>query len=201
LIAEMILDRKEEDLLSKFADGKEPKTTEKMFVQGLIISIISILLCVVALCSASFAWFNETTQSNGNVLTTGSFELSVAVTGIGSGGVTERNIEVIEIVDRKGTLICTLPESGQYRVTLTLSDASKAKGHCIVTIGGVEKRTETIIGIGTANKEEYAENSPLTFIIETSVADTVVEFSPVWGVVAQPDLEADKIYSVTELWK
>lgn len=188
--------------MRKFADGKESKTTEKVFVQGVIISIISILLCVVAFCSASFAWFNETTQSNGNMVTTGSFELSVAVKGLASDGVTETtDVEVTEAVDSKGTWICILPEIGRYKVTLTLSDASKAKGHCIVNVGGIEKRTETVIGPETANKDGYTENSPLTFIIETTAVNTTVEFTPVWGASVQPDIEADEIYLVTDLWK
>ena len=42
------------------------------------------------------------------------------------------------------------------------------------------------------------ENTPFSFTLETNGTDTVVEFFVKWGVVAAPDLEKQKAYSVDE---
>ena len=180
------------------ANIKDVKVTDRSFLQGIIISVLSVLLSIVALCSATFAWLNETTESNRQILTPGSFDLTVSIVDVDGDDVAETPVEATNATNSARTFRYSLPEPGQYTVTLVLDEKSTAKGHCIVTINGIEKRTDVIIGDATANKDDYKENSPFSFVIETTEQDTVVEFSPVWGMVDYPDIKANESHSADQ---
>ena len=185
-------------MLKNFLTSNNEKITDKAFLQSLFISVISILLCLVALCSMSYAWFTEGTSSSSNTLMSGSFALDISVSQSDNDVATASAIVVSEVSGEKGIYTCTLPTSGKYLVTLTCGD-STAKGHCTVKINGCEKNTAVIIGASTANKGSYAINDPFAFTIQTTENDTVVEFRPVWG-VAVPDIEKNQTYP-TDAWK
>ena len=65
--------------MKNFFECKDEKITEKAFSQSLIISVVSILLCIVALCSMTYAWFTAETTSSSNTLTSGSFDVTVDI--------------------------------------------------------------------------------------------------------------------------
>ena len=60
-------------------DSKDEKLTEKAFIQSVVISVVGILLCIVALCSATFCWFTGGTENNSNTLVSGSFDVTITV--------------------------------------------------------------------------------------------------------------------------
>ena len=181
--------------MKSFFTSNDEKITEKAFSQSLIISVVSILLCLVALCSMTFAWFTEGVSSGGNTLVSGTFGLHKPIVKT-TVGETD-----IEVTGENGVYSCTLPANGTYLVTLTCGD-STAKGHCIVKINGYEKNTDAIIGASTANKDvyPYTENDPFTFQISTSTEDVTVEFHAAWGVVVSPNIKKDVTYSSVD-WK
>ena len=179
--------------MKNFFDCKDEKITEKAFFQSLIISVVSILLCLVALCSMTYAWFTGETSSGENTIKSGCFDLDISVTQSNQGTATAGIIEPTDKNEENGNCIYKL-SSGTYVVVLNLNTSSTAKGHCIVEIGNVEKHTDVIIGQNTANPEEYIKNSPFTFTLVIKEENTVVSFKPHWGINADPFVKVnDKI--------
>ena len=163
-------------------DAKNEKITEKAFSQGLIISILSILLCIVALCSVTYAWFIGETSSGDNTLVSGSFEIVSAVS-------TSTSV----VSGTNGKYILEAPD--KYLVTITPDNAT-AKGYCVIKIDGVEYRTNVIVTSDTKDEIYSTVTSPFTFTIDTTKANTIVEIEAHWGIPADPmidNLEVIKI--------
>ena len=181
-----------------FFNSNDEKITEKAFSSGLIISVISILLCIVMLCSMTYAWFSTETTSSSNTVVAGSFDVDVSVSVSTENGDTEsEEILLTKVEYKNNTYSCVLPEANTcYTVTFDLKDDASIKGYCIVEINGVRRTTEVIVGEDTVNKGEYQDNSPLTFDIKTVEADTVVEFTAMWGVSADPYIYGGQTYTV-----
>ena len=179
-------------------DSKDEKISDKAFMQSVVISVIGILLCIVALCSATFCWFTDGTQSNSNTLTSGSFGLQIEVvkgnataqadTGT-AGGTQAEQIEVKSDTENSGVFVCNLPEAGTYTVKLSLTKDSTVKGHCLVWVGdGEAMHTDAVIGAQTANNEGAAVTNPFVFTITVTEA-TEVRFEPRWGIAVKPDIQ------------
>ena len=173
--------------MKNFFDCKNEKITEKAFSQSLIISVISILLCLVALCSMTYAWFTGSTSSGNNTLVSGSFDVDISVFQVEGGVVSANAIEAIPNTEGKYTYEL---QPGTYEITLKLTDTSTVKGHCVVTIGnGAEQHTDAIIGNNTANVDESTtKTDPFTFKI-TVTEVTTVTLEPRWGVVVNADID------------
>lgn len=170
--------------MKNFFDCKDEKITEKAFSQSLIISVVSILLCLVALCSMTYAWFTGSTSSGNNTLVSGSFNVDITVTLVGDG--TTRNIDAVS--DNEGKYTYTL-QPGTYEISFMLTETSTVKGHCVVTIGNnAAQHTAAIIGTNTANVENEEITDPFKFKITLTEAMTVV-LEPRWGVVVNADID------------
>lgn len=171
--------------MHKFFNSKDEKLTEKAFSQGLLVSVLSILLCIIALCSITYAWFVGESTSTGNTLVSGSFDLIITVTKDGT------DYSVTEEANNDGVWICNFDEGGIYIVNLELKEGSSVKGHCLVKVGDdAVKHTDAII------KTDSTDNS-FSFSI-TVTEGTVVTFEPRWGVVVEPDIEDDGVYPMPE---
>ncbi len=170
--------------MKNFFDCKDEKITERAFSQSLFISVLSILLCLVALCSMTYAWFTGETSSKANTLTSGSFDLTVSVDGV---TVTE---------DDKGVWHATLDKIGRtYQVTLTLTEESSVKGHCIVKVGtDTPKRT----GVIMRTQAENGENSDSFVFTITVTESTTVTFEPCWGVAVNSEIDDGGEYLISE---
>ena len=168
--------------MKNFFECKDEKITEKAFSQSLIISVVSILLCLVALCSMTYAWFTGSTSSGNNTLTSGSFDVTVSISKT-DGDVSTASIPVV-FADGK----YTLTEAGTYTVTLTPTDDTTVKGYCVVTINEETAKSQRTIVITNDKTEstEYTKNAPFTFKIVTTESNTVVEIEAHWGVPADP---------------
>ena len=173
--------------MKNFFDCKDEKITEKAFSQSLIISVVSILLCLVALCSMTYAWFTAETTSSSNTLIAGSFDVDISVSQVEGGVASANAIEAISNTEGKYTYEL---QPGTYEITLKLTDTSTVKGHCVVTIGnGAEQHTDAIIGDNTANvAENTPKTNPFTFKI-TVTEKTTVTLEPRWGVVVNADID------------
>ena len=165
--------------------SNDEKISEKAFSQSIIISVVSILLCIVMLCSLTYAWFTSETSSSSNTLMSGTFDVTINVYKVIDGVATTSTIEAES--NNEGKYSNTL-EYGTYEISLKLTEESTVKGHCIVTIGNaVAQHTAAIIGTNTANAENAAITNPFTFRI-TVTETTKVILEPRWGVVVEPDI-------------
>lgn len=140
--------------------------TDKAFSRLIISSILAIIVCIFALCGATFAWFTSSTTSENNNIKSGIFELDVSITDE-----TLTDVTVTKFSD--GIQSCTLGANGTYTVTLDVSDtATVSRGHCIVTIETTDYKTESIY---------LADDRSLSFTIVTADRDVSVSFDAVWG--------------------
>ncbi len=166
--------------MKNFFDCKDEKITEKAFSQSLLISAFSILLCLVALCSMTYAWFTSETTSTGNTLVSGSFDLVITVTK------DNTDYHVTADANNDGVWNCNLTDAGTYTVTLKFKEGSSVKGHCVVKVGdGDFKHTAAITNT----------DPTMTFFI-TVTEKTPVVFEPIWGIVVDPDIENGDAYPV-----
>ena len=146
------------------------KLTDKAFSRLMLTSALGILVCIMCLCSASWAWFSTDISNDSNTLCTGKFDLCVAITDANGAPVT-----VSERDD--GTSVCTLGEAGPYTVTLTVTeDTTVTKGFCSIKVAGTSYQTASINADDTN-----------TFVF-TLDAGTTVTFSPAWGLPASADV-------------
>ena len=160
-------------------DCKDEKITEKAFLQSLIISVVSILLCIVALCSVTYAWFTDEMTSGSNTLMSGFFDVTVNIVKTDDNAATASEAVMLE----NGKY--TLTEAGTYTVTLTPTNETTVKGYCIVTVNGKDEYRTKVIVCEKAINEVYTEsNAPFSFTITTDEANTVVEIVAYWGIPA-----------------
>ena len=155
---------------------KGEKLTEKAFSHSLLVSVISILMCVVALCSITYAWFTTNVSSGENVIESSRFSLDISV--FNANG----DLNVTENPD--GTYSCTFEAAGTYTVILQLTDDTTAtKGYCEFIINSTEKKqTESISRDATFGVEKF------TVTVEIASDNTVIVFSPKWGISASADI-------------
>ena len=174
--------------MKNFFDIKNEKTTEKAFSQSLIVSVISIFLCLVALCSVTYAWFVGGASSDSNTLVSGSFDITVSVSYLNEQTSALEDVTVLPDPNNRGGYLCALNRKGKYTVSLKLTGESTVKGHCEVTVeGDSPKQTDAIIGPKTQNQDNRELTDPFTFTIEVD-GPTTVTFEPRWGIVAKPDI-------------
>ena len=170
--------------MKKFFDSNNEKLSDKAFTQSIAISVISILICLVALCSATYAWFTDETSTNGNTLTSGSFDLHIlSVTQVSDNASAASNIEITP--DGIGYR-CHLTE-GTYTVTLQLTAESTAKGHCMVRLGDTVQYTNVIL----RSQADGADDRFTFTLVVPQAAD--VYFEPRWGMAAESDIEVSRL--------
>lgn len=183
--------------MKNFFDTKEEKISEKAFSHTLLVSVISILVCLVALCSMTYAWFNGSTSSSSNTLASGSFDVTISVVRLDENGAEAGELDVVADPARTGVYTCQLDAKGTYRVTLNLTKESNAKGHCLVAVGkDSAKHTAAIIGDQTKNCENMEKSDPFTFTVEVQ-EPTTVTLEPRWGMVVEPDIVNKGAYPVS----
>lgn len=181
-------------------EEKTQKISDKMFMQSLLLTVLGLVMCLVMLCSTTFAWFSSASGSGQNKIQSATFNLTVSMTqGEGNGVAGANAIEPIVLNPKSGVSHYVL-NAGTYAVLLTLGDGASAKGHCIVEIGGVRRHTVALIGDSTANKEGYEVNSPFTFHLVIAENETEVIFTPCWGIHIDPTIQANETYS-SDAWQ
>lgn len=158
------------------------KLTEKAFSRLMLTGVLGILVCIVCLCSATWAWFNTSTSAGDNKLGSGIFALDVSVAD-------ESTAEVAIFKQKDGSTLCTLSGAGRYNVTLTIAEKSTVtKGFCVLSAKGVRHSTAPIYNSGSKS---------LTFTLNADEPNLSIIFIPAWGTPASNDLiEENEIFAI-----
>ena len=83
---------KKPDLIEKM-NKAEDKITDKAFSRAVITSVFGIIVCLIMLGSATWAWFAKETTSASNAINTGNFTAQVVIYS------TEEQTETVDGVD------------------------------------------------------------------------------------------------------
>lgn len=141
------------------------KLTDKAFSRMMLTSVLGILVCLVCLCSATWAWFTADVSNNSNTIGTGQFDLEVEVS-IG-------DVRLERSTDR--TNVHTFEKAGLYTVTLKMTeDTTVTKGYCIITVNGKTYKTASINNVDGTN--------PFKFTLDVKEDGMTVEFTSAWGI-------------------
>ncbi len=155
---------KEENVLKKQKTNTD-QLTDKAFSRLVLTSILGILVCIVCLCSTSYAWFSDEAPSNKNeIKTAGECLLTVTV--------NDQTNAVLEGIEDG----VELKADTEYTVTLSLP-SDTASGYCLITADGVSYYTDYIA------RHSSGEVKTLSFTL-TVAEDQVVVFTPRWGIYA-----------------
>ena len=141
------------------------KLSDKAFARLVLTSILGILVCIICLCSTTYAWFTGSVQVNNNTLKAADACLiSVSVYKDGAeGALATVNTE------NSATLEC----EGTYTVTLTLSKES-ASGYLIITANGQDYYSDYL-------QRNDENDQTLTFTLNVATVQTVT-FTARWGI-------------------
>ena len=142
------------------------KLTDKAFSHLMLVSFLAIFICVVCLCSTTYAWFTESLPSANNVVTTSECLLTVSVYADGATDPTE----VIDAAHE-----ATITEAGTYLITLTLPKDSSS-GYLLVSASGGDHYVEHIL----RHTDDAAKTLSFTLVKTTDTAE--VTLAPMWGV-------------------
>ena len=144
------------------------KLTEKAFKQSITISIIGILLCMVALCSVTWAWFSTEISSSPSDIRSAYCDVTVSVAN-------ENNI--LDPVDGKYNFV----KNKAYRILITATGNAET-AYCILNVDGTNYYTAQI-PIGES----------IAFTVQFNNAETTeVEIIKCWGTSSVPD--EDRIF-------
>lgn len=167
--------------------SKNKKRSEKLFSQSMLISVFSILMCFVLLCSMSYAWFTASESSSENVIKSGFFALDIDVRDETGG--------TVSVVDNaNGTHTCKFIDAGTYTITLKMTgDTTASKGYCELSISSVAEKMQT----KPISKDASVGVEEFTFKIVVK-ANTVVEFEPKWGISAAADISHNSTHTFDE---
>ena len=139
------------------------KLSDKAFARLALTSILGILVCIICLCSTTYAWFTGSVQVDSNTLKAADeCLLSVSVYKDGAE-------EAIIDTDHSATLEC----EGAYTVTLTLPKES-ASGYLVVTVGGQKYYSDYL-------QRNDNTDGALTFTLNVKTAKSVT-FTARWGI-------------------
>lgn len=110
-----------------FNSDKE-RLTDRAFKQSMTISVVGIILCMIALCSLTWAWFSTGISSHANNIRSAHCDVTVYVAD-GSSTVLPEN----------GTY--SLQKNTAYTFTIT-TDGTAENAYCILNIDGSEYYTD-----------------------------------------------------------
>lgn len=166
--------------MKNILNRKDVKISDKAFLKSICVSALCILMCLVALCSSTYAWFVEETSTGSNTVMPGRFYLDVSVTFTDPEANATNAVNVITLSD--GAMRCTLDKNTTYTVVLSLSEGASVKGFCDISIGGENQTTEPL------SNDPAIGKSSLSFTVTTGNDGTTAVFTPKWGYPAEPTL-------------
>ena len=142
-------------------NNAEKLSSDKAFFRMITTSAISVIICLICLCSTSWAWFSGGIESSQNEIKTGQCLLEVTVE---KEGVALSEIET-GVALEMGT---------EYKVTLALPKGS-ASGYCLMQANGKDYYSKAIL----RHEEEQAKT--LSFTVKVK-ENTTVKFIARWGI-------------------
>lgn len=155
------------DMKNKLLKSRQEKLTEKAFTQSITISVFGILLCIIALCSVTWAWFSEGVSSSTNSIQSATCDVSVAVTTEGADVVP---------VDGKYTFY----KDKAYTIKLTATGTAKT-AYCVLNIGGTNYYTVQI------PTDAVTTENFITFTLQFTTDTPNVEIYTYWGTSSQSE--------------
>lgn len=162
-------------MLMKTNKEKRDKLTEKAFMQSIVVSVIGIFMCIVALCSTSWAWFSETAKSTSNIIKAANCDMTILVQTAES----EEPVNV-EATDGKYTLYANTT----YIITLKAVGTADSAYATLNIDGETYYTTQFNVTSYDTNPEEF------TFELQFS-KDTVIEIVPHWGTSSKTERKFD----------
>lgn len=151
---------------------KLEKMADKAFNRLVFTSFLAIFMCIVCLCTSTFAWFYDSAPSVGNKLKTME-ECRLTVTVEESGTALDDIVNGVQL------------EAGKvYKVTLSLPQNS-ASGYCVIKTNEKEYYTRYIA--------HHDKLTPETISFDLTVTRTqTVKFITRWGIYSRDcDVTAD----------
>ena len=140
---------------------KPDKLTEKAFARSIAVSIFCVVLCAVALCSVTWAWFKGDVTSSDNTIKAGYCNVTIDV--------KDGDTTVSAHVGTTG--VYTFKAGKTYTVTIT-SEGDVKSSYCKLVIGDNAYYTQQI--------STHAPGNFISFTL-TFDADTVVQILDRWG--------------------
>lgn len=138
------------------------KLTDKAFSRAIFTSIFSIIICLVCLCSATWAWFTESVEFVGGTLKAGECLLTITV--------TDDSDQALDNISN-GVL---LDANKDYTVTLSLPKDSTS-GYCMIETTNDVYYSDFIFSHDSDTPEV------ISFTVKTESAQTV-KFIKRWGI-------------------
>ncbi|MBP3375584.1 MAG: hypothetical protein J6L83_02335 [Clostridia bacterium] len=157
-------------LLDNLTAPEKGKVSDKTMSSNIIACVIGVLLCVVSLTAATWAWFGASITSSTNSVETGYYKVAVEVADVSAPTVA------LSPTTEGGSAYAL--SGGEYLVTIK-ADGNVSTGYCILDLSASStKKTFYSSQIFT----EVSGKSPtsITFTLTLS-GDTLVEFAPCWG--------------------
>lgn len=112
---------------------KRDKLTEKAFMHSIAVSVICVVLCAVALCSATWAWFSGDVTSSENTIKTGYCNVTISV----------KDGDTAVDVKTGTTDTYTLLKDAEYVITIS-AEGTVSSSYCKLIIDGVEFYTDQV---------------------------------------------------------
>ena len=157
----------------KKQNSNTEKLGDKAFVRLITMSVFGILLCIVCLCSSSYAWFSTSLSNNSNVIQSAQCLLTVVA--------NDGDNELVQNEDGSTTITA----SGTYTVTVSLPEGSSS-GYCVIKAGGNVYHSDYI-----AWDEAPAEFSFTLVVSDGYDFSGSVVLAPHWGIYSgECDIEA-----------
>lgn len=192
--------------MKKIFDTNE-NIADKAFTQSIVISVAGIILCIVALCSATYAWFVADVSSSQNTISAAFFDVEVTVYDItqimttqsiaegeegsatesqtsteGESGTESQTTPTPILLTAEQFEIYKLEAEHTYVVMLSVpKEVTASRGYCDILVDGLTVcRTQIIENVDEENADE--ENFQFTIIAEREASLMVL---PKWGVPAE----------------
>lgn len=147
--------------MKNILNSKEEKITDKAFKQSITISIIGILLCMVALCSVTWAWFSTEISSSSSDIKSAYCDVTVSVMNEGSK---------LDPIDGK----YSFAKDKAYKIHITATGSAET-AYCILKIDGELYYTAQI-----------PTHTAMNFTLQFDAEVTDVEIITRWGISSVP---------------
>ena len=149
-----------------FFGSKQEKLTEKAFTQSIAVSVISILVCVVALCSVTWAWFSSEISSPSSDIKSAYCDVNVTVVSEDSK---------LESIGGKYSFL----KDKAYKIQISATGTAET-AYCILKIDGVDYYTAQI-----------PTQTSIEFTLQFDAEATEVEIITRWGISSVPAIDRD----------
>ena len=161
-------------IFNAFRAPKNEKVSDKTLITNVTVSVISILLCLVTMTTATWALFTDNISSGTNTIQPANYVLTVEVTDPN----TTEGVAVAS--DTNGGY--SFVSKTTYKITMTAGGTGSTTGYCAVNVvrGEEEAKTYYTEQIFTVADAEAGKKSVISFTLTFAEATTVY-FNPCWG--------------------